>query len=86
MSDRVFYSLPNLAAGDEILLTDSNGQTYTYAVSEILEVPITDLSVTYPVPGRDVVSLQTCIEDFGDYWTEGPNWLVRYVVRADRVS
>ena len=86
MSDRVFYSLPNLAAGDEILLTDSNGQTYTYAVSEILEVPITDLSVTYPVPGRDVVSLQTCIEDFGDYWTEGPNWNVRYVVRADRVS
>ena len=86
MSDRVFYSLPNLAAGDEILLTDSLGQTYTYAVSEILEVPITDLSVTNPVPGRDVVSLQTCIENFGDYWTEGPNWNVRYVVRADRVS
>ena len=86
MSDRVFYSLPNLAAGDEILLTDANGQTYTYAVSEILEVPITDLSVTYPIAGRDMVTLQTCIEDFGDYWTEGPNWLVRYVVRADRVS
>ncbi len=85
-SDHVFYDLPNLVAGDEILLTDSNGQTYTYAVSEILEVPITDLSVTHPVPGRDIVSLQTCIEDFGDYWTEGPNWLARYVVRADRVD
>ncbi len=85
-SDHVFYDLPNLVAGDEILLTDSNGTTYTYAVSEILEVPITDLSVTYPVAGRDVVSLQTCIENFGDYWTEGPNWLARYIVRADRVS
>ncbi|MGH3146820.1 MAG: sortase [Rubrobacter sp.] len=85
-SDHVFYDLPNLAAGDEILLTDSNGQTYPYAVSEILEVPTTDLSVTYPIAGRDVVSLQTCIEDFGDYWTEGPNWLARYIVRADRVT
>jgi hypothetical protein len=29
--------------------------------------------------------LQTCIENYGDYWTEGPNWLVRYIVRAERV-
>ena len=85
-SDHVFYNLPNLVQGDEIFLTDSNGTTYTYAVSEILEVPTTDLSVTNPVPGRDIVSLQTCIENYGDYWTEGPNWFVRYVVRADRVS
>ena len=85
-SDRVFYDLPRLVEGDEILLTDSNGTTYTYAVSEILEVATTDLSVTHPVPGRDIVSLQTCIEDFGDYWTEGPNWLARYVVRADKVG
>ncbi len=83
-SDHVFYDLPSLQIGDEVLLTDANGKTYTYAVSEILEVPITDLSVTTPV-GRDVVSLQTCIEDFGDYWTEGPNWKVRYVVRADKI-
>ena len=85
-SDHVFYDLPKLVQGDEILLTDSNGTTYAYAVSEVLEVPVTDLSVTHPVAGRDVVSLQTCIEDFGDYWTEGPNWLARYVVRADLVS
>lgn len=83
-SDYVFWDLPSLQIGDEVYLTDANGKTYTYAVSEILEVPITDLSVTEPV-GRDVVSLQTCIEDYGDYWTEGPNWNVRYVVRADKV-
>ncbi len=85
-SDHIFYDLPNLVVGDKILLTDSNGTTYTYAVSEILEVPTTDMSVTYPVAGRDMVSLQTCIENFGDYWTEGPNWLARYIVRADRVG
>jgi sortase A len=83
-SDHVFWNLPNLGQGDQILLTDSNGTTYTYAVSEIFEVAPTDLSVTAPT-GGDVVSLQTCIEDYGDYWTPGPNWFVRYVVRAERV-
>jgi LPXTG-site transpeptidase (sortase) family protein len=83
-SDHVFWNLPNLGLGDEILLTDSNGTTYTYAVSEIFEVSPTDLSVTAPT-GDDVVSLQTCIEDYGDYWSPGPNWFVRYVVRAERV-
>src|SRR5829696_8062668 len=32
-SDHVFWNLPNLVQGDQILLTDSNGTTYTYAVS-----------------------------------------------------
>jgi sortase A len=83
-SDHVFWNLPNLVQGDKILLTDSNGTTYTYVVSEIFEVSPTDLSVTAPT-GDDVVSLQTCIEDYGDYWTPGPNWFVRYIVRAERV-
>jgi sortase A len=83
-SDHVFWNLPNLVVGDQIYLTDTNGTNYTYAVSEILEVPINDMSVTAPT-GSDTLSLQTCIEDYGDYWTPGPNWNVRYVVRANRV-
>jgi sortase A len=83
-SDHVFWNLPNLVPGDEIHLTDSNGHTYTYVVSEILEVPVNDLSVTGPT-GTDTVSLQTCIENYGDYWTPGPNWLVRYIVRGTMV-
>jgi sortase A len=83
-SDHVFWNLPNLAMGDKIYLTDSNGHTYIYAVSDILEVPINDLSVTGPT-GSDTVSLQTCIEDYGDYWTPGPNWNVRYIVRGTLV-
>jgi LPXTG-site transpeptidase (sortase) family protein len=84
VSDRVFYDLPSLAVGDEVILEDSLGQSYTYRVSEFLEVAPTDLSVTAPT-GNDIVSLQTCIENYGDYWTEGPNWLARYIVRAERV-
>ena len=84
LSDHVFWNLPTLGEGDEILLTDSNGTTYTYAVSEVFEVSPTVLSVTAPT-GRDVVSLQTCIEDFGDYWSPGPNWYARYIVRGTMV-
>lgn len=83
-SDLVFWDLPSLVAGDEIILEDSLGQTYTYHVTEILEVSPYDLSVTGPT-GGDIVSLQTCIEDYGDYWTAGPNWLARYIVRAEKV-
>jgi sortase A len=84
VSDHVFWDLPSLAAGDEVILEDSLGQTYTYRVSEILEVDPNDLSVT-GATGSDIVSLQTCIENYGDYWTAGPNWFARYIVRAERV-
>jgi sortase A len=84
VSDHVFWKLPSLAAGDQIIIEDSLGQVYTYQVSEIFEVYPTDLSVT-GATGGDVVSLQTCIENFGDYWTPGPNWFVRYIVRGELV-
>jgi LPXTG-site transpeptidase (sortase) family protein len=84
VSDHVFWNLPALAAGDQIVIEDSLGQVYTYRVSEVLEVYPTDLSVM-GATGGDVVSLQTCIENFGDYWTPGPNWFVRYIVRGERV-
>ncbi len=85
-SDHVFYNLPNMSVGDEIILEDSNGRVYTYAVTEFREVSPMDTWVVNSEPGRDMVSLQTCIENFGDYWTEGPNWFARYIVVADRVS
>lgn len=85
-SDHQFYDLPSLAIGDVIYLGDANGTTYTYKVSDFKEVSATDTSVTAPEAGRNMVSLQTCIENYGDYWTMGPNWYVRYIVQADRVS
>jgi sortase A len=81
-----FYDLPLLGYGDKIYLYDANGTTYTYEVTEIFEVLPTERWVTGPVAGRDMISLQTCIETYGDYWSMGPNWYVRYVVRADKVA
>jgi len=82
-----FYDLPALQLGDIIYLGDANGTTYTYRVSGFKEIsPSQAREVTGPQGGRDMVSLQTCIENYGDYWTMGPNWYVRYIVQADRVS
>jgi sortase A len=85
-SHHQFYNLPLLAKGDVIYLGDINGTTYTYKVTDFKEITPDETWVTTPKPGRDMVSLQTCIETFGDYWTMGPNWYVRYIVQADRVS
>jgi sortase A len=81
-----FYNLPPLAEGDVIYLGDVNGTTYTYEVTGFKEITPDETWVTTPQAGRDMLSLQTCIENFGDYWTMGPNWYVRYIVQADRVS
>ena len=85
-SDHIFYALPSLGKGDEVILRDTNDQEYEYRVSDVLQVLPTDLSVMDPVEDRDVVSLQTCIEDFGDFATLGPDWNVRLIVQADRVA
>ncbi len=85
-SDHQFYNLPLLTYGDKIYLYDANGTVYTYEVTEIYEVWPTESWVMAPVAGRDIISLQTCIENYGDYWTMGPNWFVRYIVRGDRVA
>ena len=85
-SDHQFYNLPNLALGDKIYLYDANLTVYTYEVTGFKEVLPSETHVTAPQAGRDMISLQTCIEDYGDYWTMGPNWYVRYVVEADRIS
>lgn len=72
-----FANLPNMAQGDMIYLTDSNGTTYEYQVTEILNVTPYDTWVMAPEPGRDMVSLQTCV---------GPNYEQRLIVRGDRVA
>lgn len=72
-----FANLPNMTYGDEIYLTDSAGTTYTYEVTEILTVTPYDVWVAAPQPGRDMVSLQTCV---------GANYEWRLIVRGDRVA
>jgi sortase A len=79
-------NLPFMRKGDEVALTDANGAVYRYRVSEMLIVGPNDGWVTKAVPGRQVVSLQTCIEAPGDFSTLGPNWAARFIARADRIG
>jgi LPXTG-site transpeptidase (sortase) family protein len=67
-----FYNLPAMQEGDEVILEDTNGTVYTYQVSEIFAVSPWETWVTKPIPGRDVISLQTCTETPDDWWTLGP--------------
>lgn len=76
-SQNHFAELPNVTYGDEIMLSDSNGTTYTYAVNEILTVTPYDVWVLDPT-GADMVSLQTCVNP--------PAYDMRLVVRAERVD
>ena len=91
-SDYQFYNLPAMQQGDEVILEDSEGRVYKYQVTEMFAVYPSDNYVTEAVPGRDVVSLQTCTETPDDWWTIGPSLYEggpesgRLVVRADRVS
>jgi sortase A len=91
-SDYQFYNLPLMQQGDEVFLEDSEGRVYKYQVTEIFAVSPSDSYVMDAVPGRDVVSLQTCTETPDDWWTIGPSLYAggpesgRLVVRADRVS
>lgn len=79
-------NLPLIRKGDEIILKDDNGRTYEYRVSELLTtITPEDSWVMDPVAGRDMISLQTCLEAPGDFVSLGPNWEGRLIVRADRV-
>jgi sortase A len=56
----VFWDLNVLKNGDKVILTDSNGTKYTYSVFKSFVVNPDALHVTKPIPGKSVVTLQTC--------------------------
>lgn len=85
-------NLPAMQAGDEIFLQDTLGRVYQYQVSDITGVLPNASSITRPVEGKDVISLQTCTETPDDWWTLGPSLFGggpesgRLVVQAERVT
>ncbi|MDQ3301906.1 MAG: sortase [Actinomycetota bacterium] len=89
-----FYDLPSMQQGDEVILSDANGTTYTYQVTDVFAVMPQDNWVTDPVVGRDMATLQTCVATVDDWWTITPGLLTsppgpetaRLVVQADRVD
>ena len=76
-SRMIFYNLPKLDKGDEVVLKDRAGTSYRYRVSEVFVADPTDVWVMGQVRGRDMVTLQTCIPY--------PTFEKRLIVRADRV-
>jgi sortase A len=90
-SDHIFYSLPALSEGDEIILRDTLDQEYKYEVTEFLTVTPFDVWVMDPVADKDMLSLQTCTETPEDLWTIGPRLMSsgpesgRFIVRAEKV-
>jgi sortase A len=79
-------NLPLMQQGDQIFLEDSLGRAYEYRVTEALQITPQDTWIKRPSEGKDVVSLQTCIETLGNIWTMGPNWTARYVIQAEKVT
>ena len=73
-----FAALPTMTYGDVVYLSDANGTVYTYSVSEILTVYPQDNWVTDPIAGKDMITLQTCVNP--------PAYDQRLVVRAERVD
>ncbi len=72
-----FWDLNELEEGDEVYVKDAAGTKYTYRVTEEFVVEPTDLSVLKPVPGKNVLTLQTCtLPDYSD----------RLIVRAELVG
>jgi sortase A len=74
----VFYELGQMQPGDEILVNDASGRQYTYRVYDLLTVRPADYWVTYPVNGKTVISLQTCVPI--------PTFEKRLIVRGELVE
>ncbi len=72
-----FYDLPDLKDGDEVFVTDADGTRYTYRVFKEFVVEPSDLSVTEPVPGKNILTLQTCTL---------PDYSKRLIVQAELVD
>jgi sortase A len=69
-----FFDLNKLEQGDEIYVTDAEGTRYTYEVYKQFSVSPTELSVTDPVPGKNILTLQTCTL---------PDYSQRLIVQAE---
>jgi sortase A len=72
-----FWDLNELEEGDEVFVTDANGTKYTYEVFKEVVVTPTDLSVTKPVEGKNILTLQTCTL---------PDYSQRLIVQTELVS
>jgi sortase A len=74
----VFRNLKGLQQGDTMTLRDTLGRTYEYRAYQYFIVNPTDVWITEPVPGKEIISLQTCYP--------APSFAKRLIIRAERVK
>mgnify|MGYP000250480794 CR=1 FL=1 len=72
-----FFDLNKLENGDQVFVTDANGTKYTYEVFKEFSVSPTNISVTRPISGKNVLTLQTCTL---------PDYSERLIVQAELVD
>jgi sortase A len=71
-----FWDLNVLRKGDKVFVTDADGKRYVYKVFRRFTVGPTQVSVTRPLEGRNVLTLQTCTL---------PDYSRRLIVQAEKV-
>jgi sortase A len=71
-----FWDIDNVEEGDQVFVWDANGREYTYEVFRTLEVDPSDLFVTEPLDGKNILTLQSCTL---------PDYARRLVVQAELI-
>jgi sortase A len=72
-----FWDLNKVDVGDKVFVTDSLGRRYVYRVFKDFVVDPTDVFVTRPVKGKNILTLQTCTL---------PDYARRLIIQAERVT
>jgi sortase A len=72
-----FWDLNKVDGGDKIFVTDSMGRRYVYKVFKDFIVDPTDVFVTRPIKGKNILTLQTCTL---------PDYSQRLIIQAERVT
>ena len=72
-----FWDLNVVDVGDKIFVTDAMGSRYVHKVYKDIIVEPTDVYVTRPVKGKNILTLQTCTL---------PNYSRRLIIQAERVA
>jgi len=72
-----FWDLNAVDVGDKIFVTDAMGRKYVYEVFKDFVVDPTDVFVTRPVKGKNILTLQTCTL---------PDYSRRLIIQAKQVD
>jgi sortase A len=72
-----FWDLNEVDVGDRVYVTDSTGRRYVYKVFKDFIVDPTDVFVTRPLKGRNILTLQTCTL---------PDYSRRLIIQAEKVA